>query len=112
MWYRAKNFTVRPSNFVSFLDCCLFSRSRSDPARKLVSCEIGTCGGGWFADAVDRAIPLRRGEGLHSHAQQRVIVIDVEQRSMIAADVAVGCCVTTMVRVAAEVLKNPVGGAS
>lgn len=42
-----------------------------------------------------------------SYAQQRVIVIDVEQRPMIA-----GCVTALMIRIAAEVLKNPVGGAS
>lgn len=65
-------------------------------------------------DRADRCPPLDeegpggRARGLRSYAQQRVIIIDVEQRPMIAGRVTA----SMIVRVAAEVPKNPVGGAS
>lgn len=43
------------------------------------------------------------------YAQQRVIVVYVEQRAMIADDVAAPMMIRA---IAAEVLKNPVGGES
>jgi len=81
---------------LSFKIQCLFFRAYWSPENPPSSPETGNRGEeGWFASE------------LRSHAQQCVIVIDVEQRPMIAGYVAV-----PMIRVTAEVLENPVGGAS
>lgn len=60
---------------------------------------------------VNRWKRSRSARDIRSYAQQRVIVIDVEQRAMIANGAA-GCVAAPMIRIAAEVLENPVRGAS